>query len=427
MTSFGAASTTASFFKTVEADALVLNEWNAGTIANAGTATLVLGTNVSRATYSGATATIALPAITVTTNSYQLIHFGTNTSGGAQIITIPSLLRDELCGTCLVTTITNNSGAGFTIVFDSVNGAWSRVAARGDALSFPLSSTGNMNASGTTNSYAIGNISANGGIFTNSLSLAGTVKTNWSEVGGVPGGAALSIQYNSNSVFSGFGSFSNDTQIALIPNVIVQTNIYVLGNTNGSVLLYDGDGNAYTRIAAAPVISTNAVINLPIEPNVGALAGTALTLGTNLVTEFVGAPLSVYAAGTAYSLTATSAALDFGTTDPVLPISHAGTYLIIGRTVVRYNAATFVANQTLTLKLRRTNNTAADVSNSTGAYTTDITTTRTANFVQIGFAPVVYTTANADDSLTIFGDISVVPSAGSLDVTAASILAIRLY
>lgn len=107
---------------------------NLGTIANAGTATLVLSTNLYRGIFSGATATIALPSITVATNSYWFEVFGTNTSGGSQIITIPSLLRDELGGTSLVTAITNNSGAGFRIIFESVGGVWSRVSATGDAL-----------------------------------------------------------------------------------------------------------------------------------------------------------------------------------------------------------------------------------------------------------------------------------------------------
>ncbi len=109
-------------------------EIDLGTIANGETGTLVLSTNVSHAVYSGATATIALPSLSIATNSYQLLHFGTNTSGGTQIITIPSLLRDELSGTSLVTTITNNVGVGFRILFESVGGVWSRVSATGDAL-----------------------------------------------------------------------------------------------------------------------------------------------------------------------------------------------------------------------------------------------------------------------------------------------------
>jgi hypothetical protein len=78
-------------------------------------------------------------------------------------------------------------------------------------------------------------------------------------------------------------------------------------------------------------------------------------------------PLSVYAAGTAYQLTASDAALDFGTTDPSLTLTKAGTYLLTARVRLDYNGATFSAVRTATLKLRRTNNTAADLSNGSAA------------------------------------------------------------
>lgn len=137
LTSFGAASTTSSFFKDVEADALTLNEWNAGTIANGSTLTLVLGTNIVRASFSGATATIALPAVTITTNSYWIELFGTNSSGGSQIITIPSMIREDLDPVNPITKITNNASASFTVKFACSAGAWKKFWASGDALSFP--------------------------------------------------------------------------------------------------------------------------------------------------------------------------------------------------------------------------------------------------------------------------------------------------
>ena len=137
--------------------------------------------------------------------------------------------------------------------------------------------------------------------------------------------------------------------------------------------------------------------------------------------------LSVYAAGTAYSLTATPAALDFGTTDPSLVLDKAGTYLLLARVNLKYNAATFAASRTATLKLRRTNNTAADLSNGSLTALTDIITTLTYTFGVFDLPRVLYTTTNTDDAITIFGDVSVVPTAGSLDAVAAEIVAIRLY
>lgn len=136
--------------------------------------------------------------------------------------------------------------------------------------------------------------------------------------------------------------------------------------------------------------------------------------------------LSVYAMGTAYALTNTSALLDFGTTDPTLIIDQAGTYLIRARVRLDYTGATFAANQTVTLKLRRTNNTAADVANSSCAVVTGIITTVTGTFMVVELPEVQYVTTNTDDQLEIWGDVTVVPSAGTLDAVEASIVAHRL-
>lgn len=137
--------------------------------------------------------------------------------------------------------------------------------------------------------------------------------------------------------------------------------------------------------------------------------------------------LTVYATGTAYTFTGSSAALDFGTTDPSLTITKPGTYLIIARVNVENNAATFASNRTVTLKLRRTNNTAADLTNGSTAYGTGVITTLS-SVSQIAALPrVIYTTTNSNDAITVFGDVSVLPSAGSLQATECEIIAIRLY
>lgn len=135
----------------------------------------------------------------------------------------------------------------------------------------------------------------------------------------------------------------------------------------------------------------------------------------------------IYAAGTAYALTAVSAALVFGTTSPALVLNKAGTYLLFGRVNLKYNAATFAASRTVTLKLRRTNNTAADLTNGSMTALTDIITTKTYSFGVFNLPPVIVTTANLDDAITIFGDVSVIPTAGTLDAVEASIVAVRLY
>ncbi len=165
-------------------------------------------------------------------------------------------------------------------------------------------------------------------------------------------------------------------------------------------------------------------------PNIGTADNP---LGTVYATEFVGTNiigddvLSVYGAGTAYTLTAVSAAVDMGTTDPVIVINKAGTYLIQARVNYQLVGATFAANRTITTKLRRTNNTAADIANSSTAIGSGVITTITGPLGVIELPAVIYTTTAITDSLTLFADVSVVPTAGSLTITEASIVAVRLY
>lgn len=134
---------------------------------------------------------------------------------------------------------------------------------------------------------------------------------------------------------------------------------------------------------------------------------------------------SVTASGTAYSLTASSATLDFGTTDPTITLTQPGTYLIIARVDSKYTGATFVANQTLNFKLRRTNNTPTDLV--TTAITTRIITTITDACFVGNLPSFVYTTSNSNDILEIAGFLSAVPSIGSIDVIEANIVAVKLF
>lgn len=173
--------------------------------------------------------------------------------------------------------------------------------------------------------------------------------------------------------------------------------------------------------------------NETIDGNLTVTGNAAIT-GSDTAASFLLADgsdknytIAAYSAGTVYSLTATSAALDFGTTDPAIVLNKAGTYMIQGRVNLQYTGATFAASRTVTLKLRRTNNTPADLTNGTSTLATAIVTTVTATFMIVQLPPVIYTTTVLTDAITIFGDVSVVPSAGNLQAMAASVIATRLY
>jgi hypothetical protein len=141
--------------------------------------------------------------------------------------------------------------------------------------------------------------------------------------------------------------------------------------------------------------------------------------GTNYVPMV---PQAVYAAGTAYTLTNTAALVDFGTTDPTLTLGLTMPYKLRASVKIDYVGATFAANQVITLKLRKTSGTPADIANSTITLTTEILTTitKTMGVFQL---PEVTFAATAADVVQIWASVDTVPSAGSLQITAASLIA----
>jgi hypothetical protein len=131
--------------------------------------------------------------------------------------------------------------------------------------------------------------------------------------------------------------------------------------------------------------------------------------------------LQVTAAGTAYSLTNSAATLDFGTTDPTVTLPIAGRYKLEAQVQLDYAGATVVA-ETATIKLRRTNNTAADVTGATLTLDLPVSTTLT-NTYGIFRLPPVYYTATAGDIIALQGQVSATLGAGTINAVAAGIIA----
>ncbi len=145
-----------------------------------------------------------------------------------------------------------------------------------------------------------------------------------------------------------------------------------------------------------------------------------------LVKVLARTPTTAYAAGTAYTLTSASALVDFGTTDPTITLTAPGLYEINATGVLKYNAATFAANQVITLKLRRTNNTAADLPNTSTIIFTRIITTTTDSAGTFVIPTTFYSTAVSTDVISLFAHVNVLPSAGTVTVESASIQARKI-
>jgi hypothetical protein len=139
---------------------------------------------------------------------------------------------------------------------------------------------------------------------------------------------------------------------------------------------------------------------------------------------------SVYAGGIAATVNNVAATLDFtgdGSIDPFVTLASPGTYLILGKAQLKYNAATFTAPQTCQIYLFRTNNTPAVLTNAITTLPLRILTAVTDNGGAAVIPPILYTTTNTNDTIAIYGLLSAPVSAGSFQATEASIVAIRLY
>ncbi len=140
-------------------------------------------------------------------------------------------------------------------------------------------------------------------------------------------------------------------------------------------------------------------------------------------------PIAKYGSGTAHTITGASfAAVIFGTSGAQeITLTTAGTWLIMARARVDYVAATFAAVRIVSFKLRRTNNTAGDVTNTPCAFKTQIITTLTFTAPGANFSPVAYVTANVNDVLQMQVAIDTDPTAGSIQIVEADLVAVFVH
>lgn len=203
---------------------------------------------------------------------------------------------------------------------------------------------------------------------------------------------------------------------------------------NGGTLLYaarstgplifggsldDGTGPI---ISSSDVNTLNYTANSNFFAHVVSIGANGLQYGTCPInTNFIAT-----SAGTVYTLTASYALLDFGTTDPAITIQNTGNYLVTGKANFITRGATYAATNTYSLKLRKTSGTPADLSGSEAVQTINIITTTTEDLGIIDTRPVIFS-AIAGDVVQLWGVLSATPSVGNVICDRADVIAIRLY
>lgn len=208
-----------------------------------------------------------------------------------------------------------------------------------------------------------------------------------------------------------------------------------IGNVN---LLSNGSSDSIHATAAHTVTkigtiftnnakNSNITISSPTTNPEFTAVGGIITSAAGVLSNNGGHTLATYAVGTVYTYTNSDAAIAFGTTSPSVTLDQAGTYILFARVNSKYVAATFAGNQTLTVHLQRTNNTPASITNATTALTTQIITALTYSVGDSVIPPTIYTTANTNDAIAIYGSLTATPGAGSVTATEAEIVAIRIY
>lgn len=138
------------------------------------------------------------------------------------------------------------------------------------------------------------------------------------------------------------------------------------------------------------------------------------------------ANMAGYGSGTPYTLTATAAQVAFSTTSPVFTLAAAGIWMFFAGCTVDYVGATLLGNRTISVKLRRTNNTAGDITGAISSFQTQVITALTFTAQSLVLPVVTYQTSNVDDSISIFGSISTVPTLGSVQVTNAWVVGVQI-
>lgn len=377
------------------------------------------------------------------------------------------LQSDQMLSSGKIFWIDNTTGAARATRMDSVHLDWNKINGRPDVSLYATSSnamsftnkTGNIsqwtNDAGYLTSFTEADPLFNTKFAAKSTSdLAegsGLYYTNTRARGAVSAG--IGLIYNNST-----GQFITDTNAAVSGN----SAIMYMGKANTAITnLQNGINSKEPAITAGTTAQywrgdktwqtlNSTAVGLGNVQNVDQTNASNLTSGTvgtarlgsgtanastvlygngtwGAIPNAPGSSSSVsYASGTPYATTTTYAKVDFGTTDPSITLGSAGTWVIFSNLKLSYAGLTNLATQTCTFRLRRVNNTAADLSNIQCTFEVPAVTllTQTAGDADMPFA--IYTTTNNNDVIEMWGNRGASISVGAINVSEAWIIAFRI-
>jgi hypothetical protein len=138
---------------------------------------------------------------------------------------------------------------------------------------------------------------------------------------------------------------------------------------------------------------------------------------------------NIYAAGTPYTLTIFNAPVTFGTTSPQVTFRAAnGTRIILARVVIDLSGAMFADGEVISIYLRRTNHTPADVPNSLTNFQLGIwTPEQSLSDAVVEIPPIEYTLSGTPgDVVKLYASIDDIPHDydmyGEVSIREASII-----
>jgi hypothetical protein len=131
--------------------------------------------------------------------------------------------------------------------------------------------------------------------------------------------------------------------------------------------------------------------------------------------------------GSAFSFTADYSPVIMNSTTCQITLPESGKWLLIGGITCMNNNVTSSTPQYGLINLYRTNNTPAVIENSAGAFFTGILTNETSQAADLTTNPCIYTTANTDDTIGLYGYLTTGNvTSGSIDGFGGSLIGYRI-